>query len=445
MGKVKFFLTLTIIMHFCTILCAPALAADSNSTGNLPIINSHAAFLLDLDTNSVLYAQNESEVLEPASLTKVMTALLVLEHYDDLDQILTVTQSALDSFYDHPSAEFSTKADLAAGEQMSIRNLLYCMLVSSSGDAACVLAEAVSGSEAAFAEQMTQRAAELGCSNTRFVNPHGLHSNNHYSIASDMAKIALAALQYDSFVTICNTASIEIPATNLHDLRYLKTTNYLLSTNTVGGYVYSRACGVKTGYTSQAGYCLISTAQNGRMDLLGVTMGAGATDNGDGSYTIHSFKDMVTLFEYGFDNFTSASLLTSLDILTEVPVSLAASGADRAVLSPTRSVTAMLPMDYDAALIRREITLTEDQIIAPVEAGQILGSVSVYYDDRLIDTVELAAIADVERSEMAYWKQQLLLYWEKTWVKVTVIGVGLLFVLYLLRLCFPKRPRRRRR
>ncbi len=447
MGKVKKILSLLIIMHFCTIFCTSALAADSISTVDGPTLNSYAAYLFDLDTNTVLYAQNETEVLEPASLTKVMTALLVLETYDDLDQVITVTQSAIDSFYDHPSAEYSTKADLAPGEQMSLRNLLYCMLVSSSGDAACVLAEAVSGSQAAFAERMTARAAELGCENTQFVNPHGLHSSNHYSTAADLAKITMAALEYDSFVTICNTASIEIPATNLHEARYLKTTNYLLSTNTVIGYLYSRACGVKTGFTSQAGYCLISTAQSGDMDLLGVTMGAEATDNGDGSYTIHSFTDMVELFEYGFNSFTNAQLLSDLDIITELPVELAASGADVAVLSPSRSVSAMLPQDYDASLIRQKIDLTDEPVVAPVEAGQILGSVSVYYADTCIDTVDLVAIANVERSELQFWRQQLVLYWEKPWVKVTVFGVAALFILYLLRLCFPKRrkaPRRRR-
>lgn len=442
MGKLKFFLTLSIIMHFCTIFYYPVRAEDSNFTAN---IDSHAAYLLDWDTNSVLYAKNETETLEPASLTKVMTALLVLEYSDNLDQLITVSQSALDSFYDHPSALDSTKADLVVGEQMSVRNLLYCMLVSSSGDAACVLAEYVSGSEAAFAEQMTLRAAELGCVHTNFTNPHGLHSSNHYSTASDLAKIALAALQYDSFVTICNTASIEIPATNLHGMRYLKTTNYLLSTNTVGGYVYSRACGVKTGYTSQAGYCLISTAQNSKMKLLGVVMGATATDNGDGSYTIHSFKDMVTLFEYGFNHFTSADLLSPLDIMTEVPVHMAVSGSDVAVLSPTRAVTTMLPADYDSTLVRREIQLRSEELIAPIEAGEILGSVSVYYDNQLIDTVDLAAIAKVERSELKYWKQQLLLYWEKTWVKVAVLGIVFLFALYLFRLCFPRKRHSARR
>jgi len=104
----------------------------------------------------------------------------------------------------------------------------------------------------------------------------------------------------------------------------------------------------------------------------------------------------------------------------------------------------MLPRNYDEALIRRDLDLPEEPVIAPVEAGQILGTVSIYYGDRLIDTVELAAIARVERSELAFWKQQLLLYWEKPWVKVAVFGVGALFVLYLIRLCIPK-PKRSRR
>ena len=207
----------------------------------------------------------------------------------------------------------------------------------------------------------------------------------------------------------------------------------------MGGYVYNRACGVKTGYTSQAGYCLISTAKNSRMSLLGVVMGAEATDNGDGTYTIQSFKDMVNLFEYGFRSFTSASLLSTLDVIAEVPVTLAAAGSNTAVLSPVRSVSAMLPADYDAALIQRTVHLAADQVEAPVEAGQVLGSVSIYYDNQLVDTVDLAAIAPVERSQLQVWKQTLLRYWESPWVRLVCLAVGVLFVLYLVRLALPRR------
>lgn len=444
MGKVKFFWTLPAFLLFCIVLTITAGATELVSSEEDLSLNSQASFLLDLDSNSVLYSHNADEIREPASLTKVMTALLIIEH-GSLDEMTTVSQSALDSLYANSSAEFSTLADLVVGEQMSMRNLLYCILVSSSSDACCVAAEAVAGSVDAFVELMNQRAADLGCRNTHFANPHGLHEDNHYTTAADMATITLAALQYDSFVEICNTPSVEIPATNMHGLRYLKTTNYLLTSNTVAGYVYSRACGVKTGYTSQAGYCLISTAQNSRMSLLGVVMGAGVTKNFDETYTIHSFTDMVTLFEYGFDHFTSAFLLSSLDMITEVPVTLAAGGVDVAVLSPVRSVSTMLPVGYDTAQVRREITLTAEQVEAPVDAGQIMGSVAVYYGDQLIDTVELAAISDIERSELQFWKQQLLLYLENPWVKLVAGIVVALFILYLIRLAFPSRKKRHHR
>jgi len=316
-------------------------------------------------------------------------------------------------------------------------------MVSSSSDACCVVAEAVAGSVPDFVELMNQRAAKLGCTDTHFDNPHGLHSATHYSTAADLAKITIAALQHDDFIDICNTASIEIPATNLHAMRYLKTTNYLLSSNTVGGYVYSRACGVKTGYTSQAGYCLISTAKNSKMSLLGVIMGASVTQEDETTYTIHSFTDMVQLFEYGFSSFSRASLLSTLDMLAEIPVTLGAAGSEYAVLAPTRSVDTVLPMNYDENLLAKVVSLSADSVEAPVHAGQILGNVAIYYDGKLIDTVELAAIADIDRSRIRYLEQELLFYWEMPWVKISVFAAAALFLLYLVRLCLPHRQRKK--
>ena len=181
------------------------------------------------------------------------------------------------------------------------------------------------------------------------------------------------------------------------------------------------------------------------MSLLGVVMGATATNNGDDTYTIHSFTDMVSLFEYGFDNFVSAALLSPLDMVAELPVTLANSGAGTVVLSPVHAVTVMLPAGYDESLIRKELTLPEDPVEAPVAMGQVLGSISVYYDDQLIDTVDLAAISDVERSQLQVLRQQLQFYWEKPWVKLSVTCIAALVVLYLVRLCLPGRQNRRRR
>ena len=246
MGKAKFFWCILFLLPLCALLCEPALAADSAGSKQAPELNSEAAYLIDLETRTVLFSQQAETRREPASLTKVMTTLLALEH-GDLDQVVTVSQSALDDFLSNSTATDSTNAELEVGEQLTMRDLLYCTMVSSSSDACCVVAEAVAGSVPDFVELMNQRATELGCTDTHFDNPHGLHSATHYSTAADLAKITIAALQHDDFIDICNTASIEIPATNLHAMRYLKTTNYLLSNNTVGGYVYSRACGVKTG------------------------------------------------------------------------------------------------------------------------------------------------------------------------------------------------------
>ena len=438
MGKAKFFWYFLFLLPICALFCESAQAAG---TAKSPKLDSQAAYLIDLETRTVLFSQQADVRREPASLTKVMTTLLALEH-GNLDEMITVNQSAIDAFLSNNTAEDSTNAELEVGERLTLRDLLYCVMVSSSSDACCVVAEAVSGSVPDFVELMNRRAAELGCTDTHFDNPHGLHSDTHYSTAADLAKITIAALQYDDFIDICNTASIEIPATNLHAMRYLKTTNYLLSSNTVGGYVYSRACGVKTGFTSQAGYCLISTAKNSKMSLLGVVMGASVTLEERNTYVIHSFTDMVNLFEYGFDNFARTSLLSNLDMVGEIPVTLAAAGSETAILAPVRSVAMVLPMDYDESLLKKTVSLSADSVEAPVHAGDILGTVTITYDGKLLDTVDLAAIADVDRSEFRYLEQKLQLYWEMPWVKIAVFAVAALFLLYLLRLCLPRRQRR---
>ncbi|MEG1593462.1 MAG: serine hydrolase, partial [Oscillibacter sp.] len=179
-----------------------------------PQIRAKGALLVDLNTGLPVYAKGEHQELYPASLTKIMTALLVLEAVDSgklaLDQMVTASASALEGL-----AADGSSAGIKVGETMSVENLLYCMLIVSANEACDILAEAVSGSVDAFVTAMNAKAKALGCENTHFVNPNGLHDSRHYTSAWDLYLITKAAMEHEEFMKICDTADVVLPATNL--------------------------------------------------------------------------------------------------------------------------------------------------------------------------------------------------------------------------------------
>ena len=267
--KIRRIVSVFLLAVLMSILCLPPLAYADEPLD----IQAKAALLVDGSSGRVLYAKNEHEELYPASITKVTTALLVLEAIERgdlrLDQTVTVSASALAG----QDPDGST-AGIKEGEQLTVEELLYCMLVVSANEACSILAEAVSGSVDAFVEQMNQRVQELGCVNTHYVNDSGLHDPQHYSSAWDIYLITREAMKYDEFMTIVNSKSYTVPATNLSEARELHSTNALISTWRMLGYYYSGAQGIKTGSTSDAGNCLVSSAVRGSRRLVGVVLGA---------------------------------------------------------------------------------------------------------------------------------------------------------------------------
>ena len=285
-------------LFFCLILVftlgTSALAAEGD-TGDWEVA-AKAALLADPDTGEILYARNIHERLYPASLTKVMTALLVLEAVDDgklsMDTILTASQTAIDNLPPDGS-----NAGIKVGEQMTVENLLYCILVVSANEACDILAEGVSGSIDAFVDAMNARAKAIGCEDTHFTNTNGLQDSDHYTTAWDLYLITKEAMKHELFMPLCNTKVIEIPATNLSPSRTYYTTNYLLSPMRATGYVYQGAEGVKTGSTSDAGYCLIATATRSGRSLLSVVLGAKSVTLDNGDKQVQSFSETIKLFD----------------------------------------------------------------------------------------------------------------------------------------------------
>ncbi len=394
--------TLIRAISFCLTLClltgllAP-LAGAVEYEGIEPItVNATAALLVDLDTDQVLLEQSADETRYPASITKIMTALLTLEAVGrgelSLDTVVTVPAEALTDI-----TEDSSTANLVAGEEITVKNLLYCLLLPSANEAANTLAITVAGDVPTFVEQMNQRAAELGMENTHFANPHGLHNPDHYTTAKDIYKMSKEAMSHPSFREIVSTGQYTVPATNKSEARVLYNTNGLLARYKYYGYEYSGTIGIKTGSTPEAGYCLVTAAKKKGHTLVSVVLGCQNPTDANGKVQRLQFTESRRLLDWGFDNFSSATLLNADTYLEEVPVKYS-SQASHVVLKPAQSVTTLIPGAYDEEKLDLRLTLTSATAKAPISKGDVLGSVAVIYGGEQYATVDMVAVSDIALS-----------------------------------------------
>ena len=246
-----------------TLALTVALALPGGAAYAMPIQTANAQesiYLINAVTGEVLLDQNSDQQRCVASLTKMMTALLLLESGKNLDETITIPADLTEEFQNIRSQNGCTIL-LTAGEQLRRIDLLYALLVCSANDAASVIAWDVAGSIPAFVQQMNARAAQLGCTNTRFSCPHGLYDDGNVSTAQDMGKIAIACAQYELYRQIADTLQYEIPATNLHTARSIRSTNKMLDPENSCYRAYIH--GMKTGFTTKAGRCYVTAAQQG--------------------------------------------------------------------------------------------------------------------------------------------------------------------------------------
>ena len=435
--KTKRFLSLFLALLLSLLLVPSAFAAgdDAPVLPEDPEILSKAALLMDYNTGTVVYAHNEHEELYPASLTKIMTALLTLDAVKEgklsLDQEVTASETALAGL---PSD--GSTANIKAGETMSVRNLLYCMMVVSANEACNILAEAVAGSTSAFVDKMNEKAEALGCENTHFVNTNGLHDPQHYTSAWDLYLITRAAMEYEEFITITDTAAYTVPATNISEERKLYTTNHLLSNWRVIGYRDTRAHGIKTGSTDDAGYCLVSSAEKGSLHFVSVILGAERVEV-DGVGDIRSFSHTSRMFDYGFENFTYKTIIDQMEAIQEVPVEL--SEIDHVTVYPAETKEVLIPKGLDGEDLDRTIILQEP-VEAPVAKGQKLGTLELSYDGVIYATVDLLAGFDVEASKLMTLWRDTKDFVEKPIVKIgAIVLLALLVILALVKLVFGRR------
>ncbi len=392
---------------------------------------SSAVYLENLDTGAVVFEKNASQQMYPASTTKIMTYTIVADNVADFDNTKVEIKEDVLTGLDPESTVMGLSDHI--GELVSVRDLLYGLMLPSGNDAALVLADYVGGGIPHFVELMNARAAELGCTGTHFVNPHGLYDANHYTTARDMAVIAKNAMSLNSFMEISNTVNYT-PA----GFEALHNTNYMLDPNAEGGvYYYQYTKGIKTGYLDEAGKCLVTTAEKDGFSYLCICLGAAYSFAEDVNYAM---KDSANLYHWAYENLSTQTVYGPSDTVASIPVKYVM-GDKNLVVIPEKEVLALLPNSFDRNLVVVDIDCPES-VEAPISKGDVIGTVSVRYDDLDLGTTNVVATEDIERSELNYAVVKCFEFIQSHVVLVIAIVVVLsLLIIFLIAMRSAKKRR----
>ena len=357
-----------------------------------PELLAQGAILVDSATGQILYQKNMNDKLYPASTTKILTALLALEYAEQsghsLSEIVTVSRRATEIG--------GSRVGLQMGEQLSLEDLLYIMLLSSSNDASIAIAEHVSGTVEQFAFLMNQRAEELGAHSSNFVNPHGMPDENHYITAYDLSVISRKAMENSTFRKIVNTINYQVERKKNFTGELLKKVekleerfgpiqeNFYNHNRLIGNgrYGYSGAIGIKTGYTVEAGQCMSACSIREDRELIAVLLNSESND---------LWIDAATLLDYGYNNFTSVELLESGEIITQA---LVRGGEGQVELATAKSFNYNVLIGERQPEVAFSVELMED-ISIPVNKSDVLGQVVLTAEGQEIGRVSLEAINSV--------------------------------------------------
>lgn len=417
------------LLIFCSAL-VPATAQAATFHINFPT-NSAAIELENLDTGTSVYEKNPNERREPASVTKIMTYIIVSEHIKDLQGTkITVQKKILDEL----SGTGSSMSGIQVGDVATAYQLLNCMMVPSGNDAALALADYVGGGDVQkFVDMMNAKAKELGCTGTHFANPHGLHDPNHYTTAADLAEIARCAMSMPYFMTIASQLSYSYKALSGPDAAEattLSTTNRMLI-NSDTKYYYCYAKGIKTGHTDESGYCLVSTASYGGYNYLCIALGSPSIDKSGNEIDTHGeMLDSRSLYRWAFNNLELKQIVSPTDTVGEVPLNYAWN-KDTLRLQPQKSYSAILPDDVSSSsvIVTKNVPKSID---APVKKGQVIGTATLSYANTKLATINLVAAESADRSELLHTTDTAKAIVTSKWFIAIAAIVVLLVIVYII-------------
>ncbi len=398
----------------------PALALEDPTT---PYTEN--AIVYNVDFATVMYEENADAPVYPAGTVKIMTALLALEHFTDLDTRITGTADIIDGIT-------GNTAGFKDGEEVAVRDLLAALIVSNSNDAACILASAVAGDIPAFVDQMTARAAELGMENTEYVNPTGIHHDLMTTTARDVMKVSAEAIKYPVYCELASGATYTLPATNLAEERLLHNRNYFVSTFYNLNYYRESIGGLSCSYTGQAGTCLSLLGTNSEgYRYITVVMGAEEPEEPEKG-VVYACEEALTLMSWAYKAYSHFTVIGTGDMICEIPVSLSSS-VDHVIALPAEKITAFLPGDTDLSTeLRTEYSLNSTSLAAPVSKGQVIGSLTAYVGSEKIGTVDLIAMNNVDRSMWLSLKAKIAAFFRHPLVITLIVCALALVLLYVV-------------
>ena len=399
MKKLIFFIcSLTIII---TSLVTPVSAQNYiDSVQNEKVkLNCSVDLLVSLDDNSVIIEKNADTPVAPASLTKIMTALVVLKMEKDLEIKMIVSEEAITSLY----GTGSSSSGIKAGEEIRVYDLLACLLISSGNDAAMALAIEYGGSIDGFVDIMNSTALALGCKNTHFENPHGLDSPNHKTTAKDLVLMSKAALEYTAFETIVGLYIYNLPATNMNEERNIVNSNYLINPYR-STYYNKNVKGIKTGTTDAAGRCLVSYASKDGYNYMAVAMGGGQLDSdADGVEENQAFMDTNHMYNWAFKNLKYEIVTQQGQFVCSVPLKYC-SDSESAKLVAKSEVLALVPQGNDSESVSFRPVDVSETLAAPLKKGDAIGKAEILFAGQVIATVDLVVAEDASYDLFLYIK-----------------------------------------
>ena len=393
------------------------------------VVESDAAYLVNLDKNMVLYEKNADKRCYPASLTKIMTAILVLENIPDLDN--TYIEAPLVVFDELYMTGAST-CDYSRGEVASANDLMHAMLMASACEAAGTLAYYVGGESIPnFVDMMNAKAEEIGCTGTHFVNPHGLFDADQYTTARDIGLITQYAISnYPKFMEIAGTVEYELSPTNKHINGWenpIYHTNNMLKPASEFYYAYAK--GIKTGTLDESGRNLVTMASKDGNNYMLVTLGAPMYLE-DGSKANYQYTDHKNIYEWAFNTFEYKKLLKNEEAVAEVLVKFGQE-KDHVSISPKNEFSMLWPNTYDENNISREI-VKDDEVQAPVKKGDKLGTMTLKLSGETLFTTDLVANEDVEISMLDYNIDLAKKFTKSSMFKIAAGAAVLLVVAYVI-------------
>ena len=379
-------------------------------------VEAEAAIIAEPTTGKIIYETESEEQNYPASVTKILTAILVLENCK-LDDVATCSQTALSNI---PSAY--VVAPLMVGEEMRVEDLLYALMLKSANDAAYVLAEHVGKTTEGFSEMMNNKAKEIGCKGTHFVNPNGVHSDDHYTTAYDMYLIAKYAMQNEEFRKIVSTEEYTLPATNKYTAtdRVMKNTNYFLNKNSK--FYNENVKGIKTGTTTQAGNCLVTDFEKDGIEFIAVILGAKTSDS--------KFTETEKMLDYAYENYEFTKMHDKDDVIRTVEIKKATKDTKDLVLLIDDTVEVLKKKEISKDDITPDIKIN-DNLEAPISKGQEIGTITYKVED-IEYSAKLIAGRDVVKK--TYYKE------------IGMTFLALIVILFIIRtININKRKRRKKR